>query len=323
MNTQLNEIVLKATGADSTERGEVIQSLWSGYGEIVRYRLEGVHAPSAVVKHVSFPSEVNHPRGWHNDLSHQRKVKSYEVEMTWYHEWASLCDESCRVPHCYASETIGEEQLMVLEDLDAAGFPLRRSTLDLDGVALCLRWLAHFHATFMGVRPAGLWPVGTYWHLATRPDELAVMDDDDLRDAAPVIDSMLSSGRFQTLVHGDAKLANFCFSADGRSVAGVDFRYVGGGCGMKDVAYFLGSCLNDREHSLYEAELLDGYFKELKRALVVRGSRVEMAALELEWRELFPLAQTDFYRFLVGWMPTHWKINDYNKQVALAVVAGL
>jgi len=323
MNKQLTDIAVKTTGASAATRGEVIQSLWSGYGEIVRYELQGATVPSAVLKHVIFPSQVNHPRGWHNDLSHQRKVKSYEVEMNWYSDWARRCDDSCRVPHCYSSLTIGEEHLIVLEDLDASGFPLRRSTLDLDGVRLCLKWLANFHATFMGEIPSGLWPVGSYWHLATRPDELAVMADEALRDAAPVIDSMLNRARFQTLVHGDAKLANFCFSADGTDVAAVDFQYVGGGCGMKDVAYFLGSCLNDREHALYEAELLDGYFKELNRGVIVRNRPVNFAELEVEWRELFPVAQTDFYRFLVGWMPTHWKINDYNKQVALAVVTGL
>ncbi len=323
MNRQLHEIVLKSTGAVSTERGEVIQSLWSGYGEIVRYGLSGAEMQSAVLKHVIFPSTVNHPRGWHNDLSHQRKVKSYEVEMAWYHDWALCCNDLCRVPHCYASETIGEEHVIVLEDLDAAGFPVRRSRLDLDGVRLCLTWLANFHATYMGQNPSGLWQTGTYWHLATRPDELAVMDDNDLRDAAPVMDSLLSQAKFQTLVHGDAKLANFCFSANGKGVAAVDFQYVGGGCGMKDVAYFLGSCLGDSDHETFEAMLLDCYFSELRKALDIRDQCVDFVALEAEWRALFPLAQTDFYRFLVGWMPTHWKINDYNKRVALEVVRNL
>jgi len=319
----LHERVRIATGAESVTRGEVIQSLWSGYGEIVRYRLHGCEASSAILKHVVFPSEVHHPRGWHNDVSHRRKVRSYEVEMAWYHDRAQRCDERCRVPHCFASDSIGEDHLMVLEDLDAAGFPARRERLDMQGVRACLAWLAHFHAEFMGEKPDGLWPVGTYWHLATRPDELAVMADDALRDAAPVIDSMLSNARYQTLLHGDAKLANFCFSVHGDQVAAVDFQYVGGGCGMKDVAYFLGSCLSDREHEGFEAPLLDHYFATLKQALTERGRKQDVRALEAEWRALMPLAQADFYRFLVGWMPTHWKINDYNKRVALKVVNSL
>nr|WP_152909367.1 oxidoreductase family protein [Mariprofundus ferrooxydans] len=319
----MNEIMMSATGALAAERGEVIQSLWSGYGEIVRYGLTGVEIDSAVLKHVVFPSTVHHPRGWHNDLSHRRKVKSYEVEMAWYHDWAGRCDESCRVPHCYASETVGEEHLIVLEDLDGAGFPRRRSKLDLEGVQACLQWLAGFHASFIGEQPTGLWQTGTYWHLATRPDELAAMGDDAMRDAAPVIDSMLSTACFQTIVHGDAKLANFCFSADGGKVAAVDFQYVGGGCGMKDVAYFLGSCLSDQEQEQHEALLLECYFNYLRAALVRHAKPVDFDALKAEWRGLFPVAQADFYRFLIGWMPGHWKINDYNKRVAQAVIAAL
>jgi aminoglycoside phosphotransferase (APT) family kinase protein len=131
---------------------------------------------------------------------------------------------------------------------------------------------------------------------------------------------MLSTARFQTLVHGDAKLANFCFSPDGKSVAAVDFQYVGGGCGMKDVAYFLGSCLCDRDQQRFEGMLLGHYFTTLRQALAERGRDVDAVEVEREWRALMPVAQADFYRFLVGWMPTHWKINDYNKRVTLEVV---
>ncbi len=33
-----------------------------------------------------------------------------------------------------------------------------------------------------------------------------------------------SNGRFRTLCHGDAKSANFMFSADGRAAAAYDFQ---------------------------------------------------------------------------------------------------
>ena len=323
MDTQWNEIILQATGARDCQRGAVIQSLWSGYGEIVRYSLSGSTMPSVVIKHVKFPSEVNHPRGWHNDHSHQRKVKSYEVEMAWYRDWANRCDDACRLPHCLASKTVGDEHIMILEDLDASGFPLRKGQLDLHGVQSCLTWLANFHATFLNVQADSLWPTGSYWHLATRPDELAVMDDDALRDAAPIIDSILSNCQFKTLIHGDAKLANFCFPMHGQNVAAVDFQYIGAGCGMKDVAYFLSSCLSDRDHEQFEEPLLNHYFDALNKALIKHGHTVDFEALETEWRTLFPIAQADFYRFLVGWMPTHWKINDYNKRITLDVLTQL
>jgi len=323
MQTQWNDIVIQASGASAVKRGEVIQSLWSGYGEIVRYSLKGVDCDSLVMKHVRFPSQVNHPRGWHNDHAHQRKVRSYEVEMNWYRDWAQHCDAYCRVPRCYTSQTLNDEHLMILEDLDAAGFALRKTSVDLHDIQLCLSWLANFHATFMGAETHQLWPVGSYWHLATRPDELAVMDDDMLRDAAPILDSMLNNCHYKSLIHGDAKLANFCFANDGSAVAAVDFQYVGGGCGMKDVAYLLGSCLSDREHEAYENDLLDYYFTVLKQALTRHASTLDSAALEIEWRSLLPVAQADFYRFLVGWMPTHWKINDYTKRITMQVLESL
>ena len=80
---------------------------------------------------------------------------------------------------------------------------------------------------FLGAEPQGLWPVGTFWHLATRPDELEEMDDLKLKQAAPIIDSKLNNCQFKTIVHGDAKPANFCFGQKTNSVAAVDFQYVG------------------------------------------------------------------------------------------------
>ena len=66
----------------------------------------------------------------------------------------------------------------------------------------------------MNITQADLWETGTYWHLETRPDELVKLQDKKLKEFAPLIDSKLSSAKYQTLVHGDAKLANFCFSDD-------------------------------------------------------------------------------------------------------------
>lgn len=70
----------------------------------------------------------------------------------------------------------------------------------------------------------------------TRPDELSAMKPSHLKGAAEAIDSKLNQCKFQTIVHGDAKVANFCFTPDSKSIAAVDFQYVGSGCGMKDVA---------------------------------------------------------------------------------------
>ena len=222
---------------------EIVQELWSGYGEIVRVPVNG---GTVIVKRVRSARTNAHPRGWATDRSHERKVRSYEVETAWYRDFSAQCDARCRVPECLSLSEGEEGVIITLEDLDAAGYPSRLGNVGPDEVHACLHWLAHFHATFMGREPRGLWPVGTYWHLDTRPDELEVLGDLPLKAAAFAIDARLSSAKFQTFVHGDAKLANFCFSEDGSRVAAVDFQYVGGGCGMKDVAYFIGSCLDER-----------------------------------------------------------------------------
>jgi len=320
LNLALQDMVAKATHAKHVTPDEVIQSLWSGYGEIIRLQLSGSDINSVILKHVKPPSEVDHPRGWHSDASHVRKLRSYTVEMHWYEHWAKYCGDNCRVPKSYLTTTHGDECVILLEDLDAAGFPIRKESVEIANIHQCLHWLAYFHATFLRQAPEGLWNCGSYWHLDTRADELAAMQHKTMQQAAPHMDRRLKEARYQTFIHGDAKLANFCFSDDGQSVAAVDFQYVGGGCGMKDVAYFLGSCLDDGQCETYIPELLDVYFKYLRQAIVDCHQQVDSHALESEWRNLFPVAWVDFYRFLDGWMPRHWKINSYTRRLAAEVL---
>ncbi|XP_072317357.1 uncharacterized protein pkdc [Eucyclogobius newberryi] len=311
MKAEYQELILRSCGATSLRMGTTIQTLWSGYGEIVRVHLEGCERSSVVVKHVKFPAAADQS----TDLSHTRKVRSYHVETHWYQNYST--SPSCRTPACLASCSHGDEMLIMLEDLDVAGYDQRRTSVGDKEMRACLSWLAHFHALFLGREPAGLWPVGTYWHLETRPNELEAMDDAELKAAAEHIDRILSNCHFQTVVHGDAKLANFCFSKSGKEVAAVDFQYVGGGCGMKDVVYFLGSCMEERECEKKVPALLEYYFSELEDAV---DKDVDFAALEKEWREMFAFAWTDFHRFLLGWMPGHWKINRYSKMLTKEVL---
>ncbi|MEM7092229.1 MAG: phosphotransferase [Actinomycetota bacterium] len=315
--------VLRASGARAITGTEVLQSLWGGYGQLLRCRLEGANRPSVIVKLIRWPHERDHPYGWTSDISHERKVRSYRVESAFYERYAAQCTDRCRVPSGLAIETQGDGVFIVFEDLDGSGFAGRRQRVGTAELEACLAWLADFHATFMGTRPEQLWPTGTYWHLETRPEELEALDDDMLRAAAPAIDRALSATRFQTLVHGDAKLANFCFSDDGRRVAAVDFQYVGGGCGMKDVAYFIGSCLDERECEHRAPTLLDRYFELLATSLRKAPTTVDPAAVEADWRPLYPVAWTDFHRFLMGWSPGHWKLHGYSERLAREVLASI
>jgi hypothetical protein len=103
----------------------------------------------------------------------------------------------------------------------------------------------------------------------------------------------------------------------------VDFQYVGGGCGIKDVAYFIDSCLPEHECQRLEKPLLDIYFIGLKQALQSKHSTLNADAVEHDWRALYPVAWTDFHRFLKGWSPGHWSANSYSENLARKVIAQL
>lgn len=302
---------------------EVIQELWSGYGQILRVRHDGTSPSPVIVKHIRMVPSGHHPRGWDSNFSHQRKLKSYHVETAWYRQWSHRCPAESRIPKFLAFDEADGEILLVLEDLDSAGYPLRLTSVTPDQLNACLDWLAWFHATFMKASPSDLWKTGTYWHLATRPGELEALEDLPLRNAASALDQILSNARYQTLVHGDAKLANFCFSRSDNRVAAVDFQYVGGGCGMKDLAYFIGSCLDESACENQETDLLDRYFASFRSALSIQHPDLDSKAVETEWRALYPVAWTDFHRFLKGWSPGHWKINSYSERLAREVLDSL
>ena len=301
----------------------MVRSWWGGYGQILRVHLEGCSAapPTVVVKRVAPPRDEG-------GISHERKCKSYKVEQAFYETCAAKLDPMvCRVPTllCSDNSTKGET-LFVLEDLDApaAGFDGRRHSLDLDGARACVSWLAHFHRAFLGARdrpggpppPAGLWDQGCYWHLATRPDEHAAMDRrDPLRENATGLDALLRGAQHQTLLHGDAKLANFCWrrrggDGGGPPVAAVDFQYCGWGVGVLDVAYCLGAFPGVDRLDLNGPQLLDLYFSEL-------GAGPEV---EAEWRALHCVAVADFERFLAGWAGSSWRRSGFvGEKVAEAI----
>ncbi len=308
LNLYLEEIKSKL-GATSVDDVEKLQALWSNYGGIYRLHLSGAKWSSVILKCIDFQSSKTHPRGWATNRSHQRKIESYKIETHFYKQFAATLSSKTKVPTLLFAEKKQQNQLLVLEDLSVE-FPALKQCCTLGEAKVVVEWLARFHATFLGFTPNGLWPVGSYWHLATRPDEWKAMQDSPLKTHAQNIDEALNSATFKTIIHGDAKVANFCFSENGMHVAAVDFQYVGGGVGVKDLAYFLGSCFTEEECALYEKELVTIYFSTLKQALTDYNS-TQKTALEAEWRTLYPLAWADFNRFLLGWLPGHHKLHAF------------
>ncbi|WP_235375426.1 ecdysteroid 22-kinase family protein [Shewanella sp. cp20] len=304
----------------------MLQTLWSGYGEIARYQLDGKgSSQTVIVKHIAPPRQSTHPHQWDSKLSHRRKMRSYQVELNWYRHYANRCQDRLNLPTLLAAHQDSEtqEMLLVMSDLDALGFNMRHMTLTESQLYATIDWLTRFHALFVyensqGETPfAGLWPIGTYWHLETRPDELAVMAASSLKQAAAAIDARLNQARFKTLVHGDAKVANFCFHRDSDAmgvdgVAALDFQYVGSGVGVKDFIYLLGSCLDERQLSTHYDTACNRYFQTLSMQLSAKWAANEIDELIEEWQALLPFAWADFERFLAGWQPQHHKRTGFS-----------
>ncbi|PKH07431.1 phosphotransferase [Moritella sp. Urea-trap-13] len=317
------QAVANAMKAERVVSAQLIQPLWGGYGELFRTMLSGSQHTSVIVKHIKLPQPKVHPRGWNTPLSHQRKLKSYQVELHWYQHYANHCLAQCPVPKCLYVEEQDDEILLIMEDLATLGFTQTFTSVEPKSILYkqashkqieaCLSWLAYFHAQHLAIEPDGLWECGSYWHLATRPDELEKLTDMPLQQAAERIDKTLQQCQFQTLIHGDAKLANFCFSTTSDRVAGVDFQYVGKGCGMKDVILLLSSCVPHQQCEQDVPELLNYYFGQLHQALSELQPHIDPQAVEDVWRPLYSLAWADFQRFMKGWSPTHWKINSYTE----------
>ena len=321
MNSDTADKILQRLGAQSITNKEVIQELWSGYGEILRLEIDHGTRPSVVLKLIDLTGQDAHPRGWNTNLSHQRKLKSYQVESFWYSDWVKENNFKFKIPSCLFTDSNDRQQLILLDDLNYEGFPVRRDSLNFSEIKVVLKWLAQFHGEFYNQKPVGLWEEGSYWHLGTRPDEWNDMTSGSLKNAAQVISDRLKNAKHQTIIHGDAKLANFCFSDDSKQVAAVDFQYVGGGCGMKDVAYFVGSCMSEKQLEQHESEILNFYFTELSNSVSIPIN--DFLELEEEWRELYSWAWADFERFLLGWMPTHAKLNGYSSRMTKRVIRSI
>ncbi len=295
-------------------------------------------ALKVVVKCATPPSELSHPKGWNGEASHNRKCQSFKVENCFYSNLQKQTDASCRTARYLGHCQQGEASLLVMEDLAHSGYSRTASSLTAAQCKVVLKWLANFHARFLNVRDEfnnrniQLWPEGTYWHLATREDEFHAMPDGLLKQHAVAIATALGDASYHTLVHGDAKVANFCFTNDFSDCAAVDFQYVGYGAGIKDVAYFLGSALSTQTHIKHRDALLNTYFQALEDALHARLSnndnlacfkRADIALIIAEWKYLYPFACADFYRFLAGWSPAHWKIDEqlqYQTDIALSLL---
>lgn len=292
---------------NSIELVELIQPLWSGQGYCLRVKSHAYQ--QQYVAKVIYPNETAaHPRGWSGELAFQRKCRSYEVESQFYTHYQPLVTQAVTAS-LITQATNGLHRIMVFDDLSIQGYEPADTKLSPDALAPYIDWLASLHADFVQQPLPHLWEQATYWHLRTRPEEWQAMAPSVYRDYAQHIDGYLHNQMFKTLIHGDAKVANFCFNSSTKRVAAVDFQYSGTGIGVQDLAYFLGSCLSEDDLLTYTAPCIERYFTTLRSKLQLKLSEVDIQLLEQQWRSAYNVACADFYRFLLGWKPDHPKVN--------------
>ena len=299
LEIKISEIIKKHGLGTEILDIENIQALWSNQGKLLRVRS---NKQNFIVKLVIPSRYASHPKGLNTNISYQRKITSYDIEISFYSSY-HYHQNLAETPKCLGYEKDNEIKYLLLEDLTDKGFK-SKETISFTDVQNCIKWLAGFHSTYLNKELENLWEVGTYWHLDTRKEEFERMPNGPLKKYASLIDRKLKQSPVKTLLHGDAKQANFLFGKN--KVSAVDFQYCGKGVGVQDLAYFLSSVYGESELFKVEEECLNVYFQELKKYGV-------SSEVELSWRNLYAYAWFDFYRFLSGWSPNHYKINTYIK----------
>lgn len=314
---KMNSLLSKIVENDLEEKIleiNLVQRLWKNYGGLYRVK---THKKNYIIKliqksisEITFSNQAS-------QYAHLRKVKSYQVETSFYKNYKEH-QPYARTANFITANQTRNLSYIVLEDLSSIGYVMRKK-LNLSEIQKCIEWLAQFHMCYLYNKIENLWPTGTYWHLETRPFEYeALQNNDGLKEYAHIVDQELQQCPYQTIVHGDAKSQNFLFldhnKLDGKNkVCAVDFQYVGGGVGIKDVVYFLSSVFNESELYQHENGILDLYFKKLSTL----GCNSELIQ---SWRKLYSYAWFDYYRFLAGSSPQHYKINHYIKNQTQKVI---
>ena len=257
-----------------------IASLWGGMGQVYKVvTKEG----NFVVKYMD-PRRIT-SKGGRPSIGDQRKLDSYTVEATFYAKYSDqLLGKGVGLARCLHVEQHDDNRIIICMSI------LENAPYD-NYFPLAIEWLAHFHAVTWQQDCPGLQEVGTYWHLDTRPQEWKGMRDDGwegrLKRAAPAMDRWLKQTPIQSWVHGDAKDANIMW--DGTKMAMCDFQYVGRGCPMKDLCYFL--CSNGIAD---DDQYVNLYYEKLCSKLNDPPSRHDFdVALELSY--------CDYLRFMCGW----------------------
>jgi Phosphotransferase enzyme family len=273
--------------------------LWAGMGNIYRVSWKSENATrTLMVKYV-------HPRlASPNKLSigDQRKLDSYLVEASFYEHYATklLATNGVSLPpppyhvERHLQDKAHPTIIIAMGELKTSS----RSNQDTTHESV-MKWLAQFHAATWNSTLDQLQPIGSYWHLETRPDEWDAMPrhgwQGRLKKAAKAIDQRLKRDALHCCVHGDTKDENLLYDNSG-AVAFCDFQYSGRGPPTRDLAYYF--CTAHVEQEEEREELIQLYFDQLLQHL---GQRHQDLPTRQQLDDSLELAFCDFCRFMAGW----------------------
>lgn len=294
------------TAYPEIELGKPLKQLWSDCGGLYSARLRD---ENIVIKASRVPSSIKHSRIEQSSVAKNRKAWSYENELSFYQRHSDVLAEKKLTLQCFAVHQFNDSCYLALNNFESMGFR-NLTCVNMSEIKAVISWLAKFHAHFLQINNQEGFERGGYWHLNTRPDEYIKMNDSMVKSCAHVINERLKNSDFQTIIHGDAKLANYAFDHE-NAVLGYDFQYVGTGIGLQDLMLFLVSTLNSDSLYANHELLLSDYFCVLHLETASYLSIEQQNSLESQWRALWPLVWCDYHRFLLGWKPDHERINDF------------
>lgn len=317
-----------------------LQSLWAGYGSIIRV---AVQSPGEGVPSTLIIKRVKPLKGKTGDVGHERKLKSYRVEATWYqhtdlaHKFIRQQESDavgvlstscvCTIPYPVHVDVDGDAIQLVLSDL-LPRFSNQGWGFGMNEAKASLRWLAAFHACYWEAElprdRAGdllVWNEGSYWHLTTRWDEWRGMGREwkRLKMAAKAIDARIhNASKHKTLVHGDPKGENILFGTDKNgdlAAAFYDFQYVGRSYGSRDLVYiFVSTFDSNLVENGADDVLLRYYFDQLIHLL---PDTCNVSTWE-DIKDQYDLCMCDYVRFMAGW--GMWGNTDYATKLTNAVL---
>mmetsp|Transcript_5812 Transcript_5812/g.13267 ORF Transcript_5812/g.13267 Transcript_5812/m.13267 type:complete len:369 (+) Transcript_5812:30-1136(+) len=277
--------------------------LWAGMGYIyqVTVRLP-IASSSKTNKYEFIVKRVIPPPKKSRSMGDERKAVSYLFEANFYdkiaHALIEKHDLAIPIPYHIEREEDTDQVTICMSRLTGSPGYLQNDNT----IHAVLTWLATLHAATWGskaddyVRQKLVQPIGSYWHLDTRPEEHDSMSrrgwEGRLKMAARAIDERLKRDGMQCCIHGDAKDANMLFKGGDHGVSMYDFQYCGKAPPSVDLAYFLCVAVGDTD-----SDYIQYYHQQLIQRLGEGDHRPTLKELE----DSVALALCDFQRFMSGW----------------------